>query len=153
MSHDHFSLSQKDNWETPQELFDLLNSIYNFTVDACAVADNTKCARFFENAFHANWAGERVFMNPPYGKGVTSKFVEKAYKEVYEGECPVCVLIIPNATETIHFQKLVDRGARIIFPKSRVSFIDPETKKPVHGNTKGTAIVVISKTDELGFNR
>ena len=37
----------KNDWETPQELFDLLDRDYRFTLDACATKTNAKCARFF----------------------------------------------------------------------------------------------------------
>ena len=38
----HFS-SASDMWSTPQDFFDALNSIFNFTLDVCANAENTKC--------------------------------------------------------------------------------------------------------------
>lgn len=42
----HFS-SKTDLWETPQELFDKLNSEHGFTLDVCAIPDNAKCAKYF----------------------------------------------------------------------------------------------------------
>lgn len=37
----HFS-SETVEWETPQALFDELNSTFNFQLDVCATADNRK---------------------------------------------------------------------------------------------------------------
>ena len=37
--------SNKDDWETPQDLFDKLNSFYGFTLDACASPQNAKCKK------------------------------------------------------------------------------------------------------------
>ena len=35
----------KNDWETPQELFDLLDRDYRFTLDACATRANTLSPR------------------------------------------------------------------------------------------------------------
>ena len=37
-------------WETPQELFDLLNREFHFTLDAAATAANAKCPRYYTKA-------------------------------------------------------------------------------------------------------
>jgi len=33
--------------ETPQDLFDELNDEFHFTLDPCAMPQNTKCAKYF----------------------------------------------------------------------------------------------------------
>ena len=45
----HFS-SKTCEWATPQDLFDKLDSEFNFTLDACATVQNAKCGRFFTMA-------------------------------------------------------------------------------------------------------
>jgi hypothetical protein len=40
--------SKKADWETPQELFERLDAVFHFQLDAAASAANTKCARFFD---------------------------------------------------------------------------------------------------------
>lgn len=39
--------SNSDMWETPQWLFDKLNSEFNFNLDVCAVPENAKCAVYY----------------------------------------------------------------------------------------------------------
>lgn len=39
--------SIRQDWETPPELFNRLDAIFHFTLDACAVQRNAKCARYF----------------------------------------------------------------------------------------------------------
>lgn len=59
--------SIKDDWETPQSLFDNLDKEFHFTLDAAAFAGNNKCEDFFSptrSAFTHEWYG-RVFLNPP----------------------------------------------------------------------------------------
>ena len=39
--------SKKDDWETPQWLFDKLDSEFHFTLDPCANDLNHKCDKYF----------------------------------------------------------------------------------------------------------
>lgn len=76
--------SNKTDWETPQDVFDRLNREFNFTLDAAASDTNHKCPKYYtkeQNAFLQDWQGESVFVNPPYGRYETGKWVEKAYHE------------------------------------------------------------------------
>ena len=41
-----FSTGRQD-WETPNELFDPLNAEFGFTLDVCATVENAKCPRFY----------------------------------------------------------------------------------------------------------
>ena len=63
----HF-MSNKDDWETPQDLFDKLNAEFNFDIDVCASKENAKCERYYseeDDALSKEWKGY-CFMNPPY---------------------------------------------------------------------------------------
>ena len=42
----HYS-SEKHTWETPQDFFDKLNNIFNFTLDSCAEVETAKCSKFY----------------------------------------------------------------------------------------------------------
>ena len=37
------NIEERDDWETPQWLFDKLNKQYEFKFDCCATKDNSKC--------------------------------------------------------------------------------------------------------------
>ena len=39
--------SAKDDWETPRDLYDLLDREFHFDLDACASQGNAKCARYY----------------------------------------------------------------------------------------------------------
>lgn len=46
--------------ETPGYLFDRLSSVFNFTVDVCALPENAKCERFYtpdDNGLSMPWGG------------------------------------------------------------------------------------------------
>ena len=62
--------SNKDDWETPQSLFDQLDEEFHFTLDAASSDQNAKCEHHYtvENSgLEHSWEGETVFCNPPYG--------------------------------------------------------------------------------------
>ena len=46
MNSVHFSTG-KDDWGTPQDLFDALNKEFNFTLDPCADDKNHKCDKYY----------------------------------------------------------------------------------------------------------
>ena len=46
MNSVHFSTG-KDDWGTPQDLFDALNKEFNFTLDPCADDNNHKCDKYY----------------------------------------------------------------------------------------------------------
>jgi len=72
--------SEKRDWETPAELFDPIDALFQFEMDVCARKDNTKCKVFIspeEDAFVTPWVhedfkgihvGAMAWMNPEYGK-------------------------------------------------------------------------------------
>ena len=109
----HFS-SQKDDWETPDDLFAELHNEFDFTLDVCATAENAKLPRFItpeQDALHPGqlWSG-CCWMNPPYGRGV-GKWVEKARKWGLGGL--VCCLL-PARTDTSWWHDYIwDTGSHI----------------------------------------
>lgn len=85
----HF-MSKTPEWATPQKLFDELNAEFHFTLDPCATKENAKCEKFYtkeDDGLSMSWEGERVFMNPPYGREI-GKWVKKASET--GGSCACC---------------------------------------------------------------
>lgn len=116
----HFS-SETDNWATPQDFYDKLDSIFNFTLDPCASDQNHKTAKYFTEAddgLAQSWDGERVFMNPPYGREI-GKWVEKASQ--IKGGLVVC--LVPARTDTRWWHDhVVGGGAITKYLKGRLKF-------------------------------
>ena len=74
----HFS-SKTPEWATPKALFADLDNEFHFTLDPAATKQNAKCKKFYtikEDGLSQSWVGERVFVNPPYGR-VIGEWVEK----------------------------------------------------------------------------
>lgn len=123
---------ESDEWETPWPLFNWLDSSFQFTLDPCATAETAKCSRFYtqtENGLTRSWAGERVFMNPPYSN--VGKWIEKARAEAEGGATVVC--LTASRTDTRWFQEqVIGRANEIQFLPGRVTFLRP-------GRTANTA--------------
>lgn len=135
--------SKKENWTTPQWLFDQLNEEFDFTLDAAASDDNAKCQKYFterENGLLRSWEGETVFCNPPYGREL-AEWVKKAYEE---GQKPgtTVILLIPSRTDTRFFHDYILGKAEIRFLKGRLKFGDAKNSAPfpsliaVYGRSK-----------------
>jgi site-specific DNA-methyltransferase (adenine-specific) len=112
--------SLSPEWATPQGVFDLLDRLYQFDLDACATPENAKCARFFtaaQDALQQPWTG-RVFLNPPYGR-VLPRWLRKAYQSAQAGATVVC--LIPARTDTAWWHDYVSQG-QVFFIRGRLRF-------------------------------
>lgn len=114
--------SRSEEWETPQELFDVLDNEFHFNLDPCATFQNAKCERFFtkeDNGLMRDWQGI-VFCNPPYGKEI-ALWVQKAALAAQAGA--TVVLLIHARTDTRWFHEWVLPFANEIrFIKGRLNF-------------------------------
>jgi len=113
----------KDNWETPQYFFDLLNIEFNFTLDPCASHKNHKCDNYYtieDNGLTQDWGGERVFCNPPYAK--KDKWIEKGFKEAQKLST-IVVMLIPTYSDTRIWHKFVMKAYELRLVKGRISFL------------------------------
>lgn len=119
MNDVHFS-SKSVEWETPQAFFDALNAEFGFTLDAAASHENRKLDRYItedEDSLQCNWTGERVWLNPPYGRGI-AKWIKKAATEQTE----VTVMLIPARTDTEAWHQHIFGKAEVRFIKGRLKF-------------------------------
>lgn len=96
----HFS-SKSDDWATPKELYDKLNSEFSFNFDPCPLHHNID----EWNGLEIDWK-ERNFINPPYSRqGNQTAWVQKALDESKKGK--LCVLLIPVRTSSKRWQDLI----------------------------------------------
>ena len=117
-------------WETPALLFSKLDAEFNFTIDVCATALNTKCKNFFsleEDGLKQEWTG-KVWCNPPYGRDL-GKWIEKAYESVRRSAKLVCCLV-PSRTDTAWWHDFVQPYAKVRFIRGRIKFAGTKTSAP-----------------------
>lgn len=112
-----------------------LHARFRFTVDAAASAANAKLPRYWtraDNALSEDWAGERVWCNPPYSD--IRAWVAKAWAEWQDdNHADLIVMLLPaNRTEQGWWQDLVEpylrsrRGFHVEFLRGRMRFDRPD---------------------------
>lgn len=122
--------SKSEMWETPQEFFDKLNKEFNFTLDAAAIKENTKCKRFYspeDNGLLQPWYGT-VWCNPPYCRQ-TGQWVKKAHDESIQNGCTV-VILLPSRTDVSWFHDYIIGNAEIRFIRGRLKFGGSKNSAP-----------------------
>lgn len=123
-------VSGTTEWRTPDKVFNKLDEEFRFTLDPCATRENHRTKKYFTKAqdgLKQSWAGERVFMNPPYGPGIED-WIAKARKEAKAGA--LVVGLVPARTDTKWFHEQVWHRSRVRFIKSRLNFIGGSTRAP-----------------------
>lgn len=116
--------SKSDEWGTPQDLYDELNKVYDFTLDPCATPENAKCDNFYtleEDGLSKDWGGNTVFVNPPYTRGAIAKWMKKAYEESKKPDTTV-VCLIPSRTDTKYWHDYCMKATHVHFIKGRLKF-------------------------------
>lgn len=129
-----------DERATPQWLFDQLNNIFHFTLDAAATASNRKCDSYYDietNGLTHQWYPHTVFVNPPYSRGQLKLWVEKARNERYLGS--TVVMILPGDTSTKWFPWNADK---LVFLCKRVAF-------DAKAGAKFPTVIAVFQYDEL----
>ena len=121
--------SIKQDYETPWSTFDAYDAEFHFTLDVCANAANTKCARYFTvemDGLAQDWGTEICWCNPPYKTLV--RWVEKAYLSSLGGATVVCY--IPVRAGSIWWQDWVDDKAEVRKHRKRERFVGMDTTAP-----------------------
>lgn len=65
--------------------------------------------------------GVDFVLDCPYGRQI-GRWVEKAFREAYAGQCRTAVLLLPARTETKWFHDFIYHRAQIRFIRGRIRF-------------------------------
>lgn len=147
--------SEKNDWGTPQWLFDQLDAEFDFNLDPAASEENAKCSAYITiegDGLYRGWMVKRfdyeamsepdsppvvveevkgrVFVNPPYGRGETGKWVKKAVEEIEKGYAEIVVMLLPARTDTQWFHDYIYGKAEIRFLRGRLKFEGAEHSAP-----------------------
>ena len=130
--------SSKDDWETPDDLFDQLDAEFGFDWDCASTAGNCKLAGTFlaasyygpdhdhpgyHNAFAVSWdCFESGWLNPPYGRGIGA-WVQKAAEAVQAEDGPnVVVVLVPARPDTQWWCRWATQADEIRYIEGRLTF-------------------------------
>jgi len=147
-------VTPKDEWGTPQWLFDLLDQEFHFDCDAASTRANCLCERGFfggkddgYNALTRDWFPwySTFWLNPPYSAGNIDKFMQKAYEESLKGALVVCLM--PCATDTKWWHNYAMKAQEIRFIKGRVRFVgyDEEGNQVKNSPTFSSCVVIFDR--------
>jgi hypothetical protein len=108
----------RDEWETPQWLYEALNKQYRFDFDCCANENNKKCDCFFTDFSRLTYPVIGVgWMNPPFSKA--GKMFSQFFKVVKKG---VAIYRCDNM-ETFVWQSVIFKNADWVFiPHKRITY-------------------------------
>jgi len=115
--------SLKHDWPTPWHVFDPYNDEFAFTLDVCATAANTKCARYFspeQDGLLQDWGDDVCWMNPPYGTAI-GRWMAKAYRSALAGA--TVVVLVPSRPGTLWWHDWVLGKAEVRLRKGRIRFV------------------------------
>ena len=150
MTHKRTSkiVTEKDSWETPNWLFDLLDREFNFLLDAAASITNHKVPTYYtvaDSALDKRWE-KRTYLNPPYSAGNIDKFMAKALEESQKGAVVVC--LVPCATDTRWWHSYAMKAQEIRFIKGRVRFVgyDEDGNQVKNSPTFSSCVVIFDKS-------
>jgi phage N-6-adenine-methyltransferase len=127
--------SQTDNWATPKDLWNQLNEVHRFDVDAAASQSNHLCAKWYgldhedesrRDGLAVQWDGDSVWINPPYGR-VIKDWTQAALDHYRQGAN--VVMLLPARTDTRWFHDHCKQG-NIEFIKGRLKFGGSTTPAP-----------------------
>ena len=132
--------ADRDDWETPPEIFDPLDEEFHFALDVAASNENAKgdTAAWFtkeEDAIGKQWFGT-CWCNPPYDAKSLTRFTAKAISESKRGV--TTVMLVPPKTDQQWWHDLVAHGAEFRFVLGRIKFIGAK-----HGAPDPSVVIVV----------
>lgn len=141
----HFS-SGKDDWCTPIELFEKLDALWHFTLDAACWDETALCDQYFtpsDNSLEQDWGNHIVWLNPPYSD-IKTWFMKVS--DAYTKGATIMSLV-PSRTDTQAFQDYAVKDCNCIcFIKGRLKFKDPnEPDKKTDAAPFPSCLVVLDK--------
>lgn len=107
----------RDDWETPNILFDKLNKQYYFGFDCCATEKNSKCILYSNNFTKAENITVTFWMNPPFSKA--KEMFEHFFKITKKG---VAIYRCDNIETKVWQEIILQKADWIFIPKGRITY-------------------------------
>ncbi|WP_082556019.1 DNA N-6-adenine-methyltransferase [Aeromicrobium sp. Root472D3] len=149
--------SATDNWPTPQDFYDRLDAEFNFALDVCSSKANHKAPVFyaldhdnpnFRDGLAGDWAadaaGQTIWCNPPYGRGIRA-WMEAALHAAQTGGATVVCLVPVRADSAWWHDLVLSTGAEVRYVRGRLKFGDAKNSAAF-----SSAVVIYRPTDVIG---
>jgi ParB family chromosome partitioning protein len=138
----HTQLTGEYEWYTPGEYLDAAREVLG-GIDLDPASSEgaqrvVRAARYYTaetDGLAQPWRG-RVWLNPPYARGLIENFVDKLLAEHQAGNVPEAVLLVENRTDTRWFHGLAKQAAAVCFTLGRIQFRRPDGtgENPITGS-------------------
>jgi phage N-6-adenine-methyltransferase len=145
----------KSEWYTPGEWIEVARNIMgSIALDPFSNEKanlTVKADRFFtieDDALSVEWNAETVWMNPPYGRGLCGKAIEKLVFEFEAGRVGSAIVLVNSATDTAWYARLLKAARSEAFTVGRISFI-PGAEQTKTQNTSGQTFVLLTHLDHI----
>ena len=124
--------SERMDWQTPDEVLDLVRSVGPIGYDPCTTPDNPTGARWVSapplDGLTSRWGlWELIYVNPPYGRELP-KWTAKCAREGTAGS--EIILLVPARTDTVWFHRDIRQAHRVCFWKGRMRFKGAASSAP-----------------------
>jgi phage N-6-adenine-methyltransferase len=119
-------------WYTPTQYIEAARKVLG-SIDldpaSCEIAQETvKAAQFFtidDDGLKQQWRG-RIWMNPPYARGLINDFVGKLISEYQAGNVSSAIMVVHSTTDTSWFQAAARVASALCFTDGRIEFYRPD---------------------------
>jgi phage N-6-adenine-methyltransferase len=88
-----------------------------------------KAAHYFTEATNGlaqEWRARSVWLNPPYGRMLMTRFVAKLLDELQADRTSSAILLCHTYSDTAWWQSAYARADAVCFPRGRIRFVNPE---------------------------
>jgi phage N-6-adenine-methyltransferase len=145
---DFVQKSEKDVWQTPDELWRPINEMQNIDLDPCAgdgtcIGDTNYTVA--DDGLEQSWEGV-VWLNPPFSQKM--QWFEKAQAELDSIE--TLYVVTPDSTNVQSWwhDTLAQFCSWVWFSYGRVQYVDPETNEKAGSPSFGSALHIAGRLPE-----
>lgn len=113
------------HWDTPLPIFNDLHKEFNFNQDP---TNRPLIGPGYKDGLRTKWLlsggiKSRMYINPPYGRGIIESWVSKSFTEMNLDRCELAVFLIPLRNSE-YFKMLRRCGAEFRLCDRRLKFGD-----------------------------
>jgi len=131
-------MSLSPHWATPEGLYQELDAEFHFDDDPCPLYG-------IEDGLSRPW-GYSTFVNPPYTRKGTGRWIAKGVEESKEGK--VVVMLLPSRTDVSWWHEwILPWAAEIRFIKGRLKFGDSKNSAPF------PSVIVVFRKQEVSHDK
>lgn len=154
----------RQEWETPKELFDPVDAMFNFDIDVAASPHNAKCESYFVDdgdlgGLGLSWFGIdglslapfTAWCNPPFGD--MASWLAKALEEVCEHPYGTAVVLSPVDTSTRWWHDYATKAAEVWYLTPRVKFVPPSPDIKASNGPAGAHCLLVFRHLPKGATR